>query len=389
MNICSETILSIIFLSSGIIIIIGEKFVLITKSLDKEFKHPLFNNAIMFLAEMSALIVYYFFFKKEYENEKLSEENKDKVEIEKYKLIIPAILDLLSCFFGTLSLVLLPISINQMLNGSTLIVFMLSIFCLKTKFNINNYIGIPMFIIGLFIIGISDYLNTKNEEGNIEQSRLNTILGIILLLIRDFFTSCQTITEEYFMKTKICHPLVCIGVEGIFGFFINLILYIGLSFVKCNNFNITIKENLCTVDNKNNYYIENIFFTFEQLINSFKLIILTISMYFLLIIFNCTYVSLTKVANATTTVIVYNLAAFFVWLICLLPFMPKEILETFQYLQGIGFAILTIGVLFYNEIIDIQKNKKIIDTNENNVIKDEDGNKKSIIELFNNSNIEN
>ena len=112
-------------------------------------------------------------------------------------------------------------------------------------------------------------------------------------------------------------------------------------------------------------------------------------MYFLLIIFNCTYVSLTKVANATTTVIVYNLAAFFVWLICLLPFMPKEILETFQYLQWIGFAILTIGVLFYNEIIDIQKNKKIIDNNENNVIKDEDGNKKSIIELFNNSNIEN
>ncbi len=387
MNICSETFLSIIFLSFGIIIIIGEKFVLITKSLDKEFKHPLFFNAIMFLAEMSALIVYYFFFKKEYENEKLSEENKNKVEIEKYKLIIPAILDLLSCFFGTLSLVLLPISINQMLNGSTFIVFMLSIFCLKTKFNINNYIGIPITVIGLFIIGLSDYLNTKNDEGKKEESRLNTIGGIILLLISDFFHSCQTITEEYFMKTKICHPLICIGVEGIFGFFINLILFIGFSFIKCDNFNITIKEKLCTVDNKNNYYIENIFFTFEQLINSFKLIILTISMYFLLIIFNCTYVSLTKVANATTTVIVYNLAAFFVWLICLLPFMPKEILEKFQYLQAIGFAILIIGTLLYNEIIDLKIKKKTINNDDNHLIKKEQENLDSK-QLFNDSNVE-
>ena len=388
MNICSEAFLSIIFLCSGIIVIMEEKLILTTESLSIEFKHPLFNNLIMFLGEMSALIIYYFFFQKEYENEKLLEENKDKIEIEKYKLIIPAIMDLLACFFGILSLVLLPVSVDQMLNGSTtIIVFILSILCLKTKFNINNYIGIPITVIGLFIIGLSDYLNTKNDEGKKEESRLNTIGGIILLLISDFFHSCQTITEEYFMKTKICHPLICIGVEGIFGFFINLILFIGFSFIKCDNFNITIKEKLCTVDNKNNYYIENFIFSFEQLINSSKLIIIFVTFYIILIILNCSYVSLTKVANATTTVVVHNLTAFFVWIICLLPFMPKEILEKFQYLQAIGFAILIIGTLLYNEIIDLKVKKKTINNDDNHLIKKEQENLDSK-QLFNDSNVE-
>jgi hypothetical protein len=56
-------------------------------------------------------------------------------------------------------------------------------------------------------------------------------------------------------------------------------------------------------------------------------------------------------------------------------------------LQAIGFAILIIGTLLYNEIIDLKEKKKTINNDDNHLIKKEQENLDSK-QLFNDSNVE-
>ena len=150
--------------------------------------------------------------------------------------------------------------------------FLMSKFVVKNKHILDHYIGIPLSTIGVILVGLSAYISAEeNEENNNKDSSSasQTLLGIVLMLIAMFILSIQFCFDEYFMRKYSCHPLICIGYQGVFGFFINLFLCIIFYFIKCGSYEKGEKppyfvENMCTGDDKNVWRPENIVFALRQ-----------------------------------------------------------------------------------------------------------------------------
>ena len=250
----------------------------------------------------------------------------------------------------------------------------MSKFFVKNKHILDHYIAIPISTLGVILVGLSTYLESKEneEDGKTDQDSSSSgqvILGIILMIIAMFILSIQFIFDEYFMRKYKCHPLICIGYQGVFGFFINLFLCIIFYFINCGSY--AAKEepdyfvaNLCTGDDYNVYKPENIIFALRQYIeNKYLTILVPITIIFMSS-FNILGVSITKYGSATTRSVTDNVRSFLVWLWFLMPFNQKDLIEHFNWIQLLGFLCICAGALIYNGVFRIEerrlrRNKKI------------------------------
>ena len=70
--------------------------------------------------------------------------------------------------------------------------------------------------------------------------------------------------------------------------------------------------------------------------------------------FNFSGLTISKNVSSTARTIVDTLRTIVIWLFFLtMPFLPEETKETFSWLQLLGFFILILGSLIYNEILVI------------------------------------
>ena len=398
-------LLSVFYVLAGACNAGFNKYIVSQKAFGRKFSHSWFLNLVMFIGESIGIPVYYLFFnKKEKEKEgeliKKSEEEKDeereeekeeereeeekKPEIKKILLAIPAFTDTCSTGLANIGLILLPASIYQMLKGSLIIMtFLMSKFVVKNKHILDHYIGIPLSTVGVVLVGLSAYITAEeNEENNNEDSSSasQTLLGIVLMLIAMFILSIQFCFDEYFMRKYSCHPLICIGYQGVFGFFMNLFLCIIFYFIKCGSYEKGEEppyfvENMCTGDDKNVWRPENIVFALRQFVENHILTILVPITIIFMSSFNILGVSITKYGSATTRSVTDNVRSFLVWLWFLLPFNQEDLIEKFSVLQLIGFICITAGAFIYNGVFKLEerkrrRNKKIkhdlIDENNDN-----------------------
>ena len=71
--------------------------------------------------------------------------------------------------------------------------------------------------------------------------------------------------------------------------------------------------------------------------------------------FNFSGLTISKYSSATSRTIVDTLRTVIVWTFFLvMPFVPEDTKETFSWLQLLGFVILILGGLIYNEILVIK-----------------------------------
>ncbi len=366
MNIPIKPILYFLVVFSGSSSTITNKIIFSTISLGKKFTHPLLNNLIMFLAESTGIITFNLFFKEE--EKKIFElpKNIGKTPIETYILAIPAILDLISSLFNSLSLDFLPGSLSRMFHGFSIIfTFFLSIFFLNNKHSIHNCIGIVIIIVGIFLLGLSEFTDTSNSK---KESTEHLFFGIFFNIISNFFSSLHDISQEYFIKKQICHPIKCIGFEGFYGFILTFIFILISINVKCSNkiirgkniessiSDILINE-VCIVDEKGNSFIENVSFIWKQIINNQNIFIYYVFLFFILIMLNYSYVGFIQISNAISRVVLTNITSLIVWIFFLIPIHNgKSYQERFKIIQFIGFLVLVFGVFYYNELI-FNKNK--------------------------------
>ena len=303
------------------------------------------------------------------ENKDEKEENKDeeeeKPEINKFLLAIPGFLDTCSTGIANIGLILLPASIFQMLKGSIIVMtFLMSKFIIKNKHILDHYIAVPISTLGVFLVGLSAYLNADENE-NTESSSASageTLLGISLMIISMFILSIQFCFDEHFMRKYSCHPLICIGYEGVFGFFINLFLCILFYFIKCGTYDIREQapyfvKNMCTRSGveENVWRPEDIIFAFKQLFDSGVLMTIVPITIFFMASFNILGVSITKYGSATTRAITDNVRSFLVWLYFLMPYNPEDLRETFHFLQLFGFICICLGAFIYNGIFKLEE----------------------------------
>lgn len=395
-------ILSVFYVLAGACNAGFNKYIVSQETLGLKFSHGWFLNLVMFIGESMGIPVFYLFFNKKKspkENnddtkhiqgdqqetiEEEVEEEEKKPEINKFLLAIPGFLDTCSTGLANIGLILLPASIYQMLKGSLIIMtFLMSKFIVKNKHTWDHYVAIPVSTTGVVLVGLSAYLNAdeKSDDGGNFSDAKTTLLGIVLMVIAMFILSIQFCFDEHFMRKYSCHPLICIGYEGIFGFFINLLMCIIFYFIKCGSYEDKEEppyfvKNMCTGDNDNVWRPENIIFAFRQLINNSLLSILVPITIIFMSSFNIFGVSITKYGSATTRTVTDNCRSFLVWIFFLMPFNQKDLIETFNVLQLIGFLLICLGAFIYNGLFKLEErlesdNKKKIELKKLDDIQEE------------------
>ena len=375
-------ILSIFYVIAGACNAGFNKYIVSQKSLDLKFSHGWFLNLVMFIGESMGIPVFYLFFKKKEELKEETEEEK-KPEINKFLLAIPAFLDSSSTGLANIGLILLPASIYQMLKGSLIVMtFLMSKFVVKNKHTLDHYVAVPLSTLGVVLVGLSAYMNADEETDKDTSDAKTTLLGIILMLIAMFILSIQFCFDEHFMRKYSCHPLICIGYQGVFGFLINLVLCTIFYFIKCGSYPPNEQppyfvKNMCTGDNENVWRPENIVFALRQLFNNSLLTIIVPITIIFMASFNIFGVSITKYGSATTRTVTDNCRSFLVWLFFLMPFNQDDLIEKFSVLQLIGFLCISMGAFIYNGLFKLEerrlkrkkendvKNEKLITSQDN------------------------
>jgi drug/metabolite transporter (DMT)-like permease len=310
---------------------------------------------------MGIPVYYLLFHKKQKSEEESKEEEEKKPEINKFLLAIPGFLDTCSTGLANIGLILLPASIYQMLKGSLIVLtFLMSKFVVRNKHTLDHYVAVPVSTIGVVLVGYSAYLNADENEHTSTASQ--TLLGITLMVIAMFILSIQFCFDEYFMRRYTCHPLICIGYQGVFGFFINLCLCIIFYFIKCGSYKTREEvpyfvENMCTEDDDNEWRPENIVFALRQLIDNHILTIIVPITIIFMSSFNIFGVSITKYGSATTRSVTDNCRSFLVWLFFLMPFNQEDLIEKFNWVQLIGFICICLGAFMYNGMLKLEERR--------------------------------
>ena len=112
-------------------------------------------------------------------------------------------------------------------------------------------------------------------------------------------------------------------------------------------------KNVCILDTgTNEMRFENAIFAVKQIYESTQLKCF-LSLYVLSIaFFNFSGLTISKNVSSTARTIVDTLRTIVIWVFFLtMPFVPEDTKETFSWLQLLGFSILILGGLIYNEIL--------------------------------------
>lgn len=345
----------LLLLTTGSINTIANKFQQNIISLDVKYQgHQKFITFCMFNGELLCLLFYWLKesrLKKMKKSEALitnistKENKKQKPKI--WYFLFPALFDLVGSSINSISLSFLASSIYQMFRGA-IIVFTCSasIIFLKNKYYRHHFLGIFIVVIGLGIIGVNAILNKSSSSEN-------PGFGIFLCILSQVFSCFLYITEEKLLKKYETPPLKAVGLEGMWGVCCYIVLLFVFYQIRCENWPTFLKEGICIQDSgDSSIRFENAIFAFKQIFNSGKLAGF-LSLYILSIaFFNFSGLTISKYASATSRAVVDTLRTIIIWVFFLtMPFVPEGTKEEFYWLQLLGFIILILGSLLYNEII--------------------------------------
>ena len=267
---------------------------------------------------------------------------------------------------NTFGLTYLTTSMFQMMRGLELFFV-----CLWSKIFLKNpvyrhaILGIGSLIFGLFLVGLNSVLF---KGDNLENAK-NPLIGIILMLISQLFSSTEYIFQEKFIKQYDVHPFQLVGFEGLWGSLMYAVLLVIFQYSDCRGWNKDLEQGICfyynetkTGINETNgtyYYnetisrIENTEFAFKQMSDNIALLLVYIFYIVSIALYNIVGINLTKLVSSTARAVVDTVRTVFIWLFFLI-FSPVEgVHETFYVLQFVGFIFVVCGTLIYNEIVTI------------------------------------
>ena len=345
----------LLLLITGSINTIANKLQQNTVSLNIKYKgHQKFITFCMFNGELLCLLIYWIKEgRKKSKNIDITELSPDSKNLKKkakfWYFLFPALFDILGSSISSISLTFLPSSIYQMFRGAVIIfTCTASILFLKNKYYRHHFLGICIVVIGLIIVGLNAALSGSSGEFDSK-----VLLGIFLVVLSQVFSCMLFISEEKILKHYDVPPLKAVGMEGMWGVLCYIILLIIFYFIRCESWFDILKENICIPDGVGgDLRFENAIFAFKQIWESTQLKIY-LSMYVLSIaFFNFSGLTISKYSSATSRTIVDTLRTIVVWTFFLvMPFVPEDTKETFSWLQLLGFLILILGGVIYNEIL--------------------------------------
>lgn len=319
------------------------------KDKDMGFNHAFFQTFVMFIGEFLCLGMYavqYIRDKRQYgdvmHSPQMIEAKKKglKTNINVFLLAIPACFDICASTLMFLALTMIAASVYQMMRG--LIVFVaaiLSIIFLKRRFYRHHWSSLVLVVGGVALVGASPILYPESGTSEDEDSG-SAYLGIILVVIAQFFAGGLMISEEKLLGNYYLHPMKVVGWEGFWGCFIYIILLFIMQFIPCN------MADLCPYGT-----LEDTPQAFYEMGQNPLIWVYGLGVIFSIAFFNSFGVAVTKYASAAQRSTIDTSRTLLIWVIFLAKPGPGH--ERFIWLELVGFVMLVIGTLVFNEIVVI------------------------------------
>ncbi|KAG7163174.1 Solute carrier family 35 member F6-like 2 [Homarus americanus] len=157
----------------------------------------------------------------------------------------------------------------------------------------------------------------------------------LLIVAAQVFTATQMVVEEKFLAKYKAPPLMVVGWEGVFGFLTLSVLLVPMYYIPAGKFS-----------GNERGVLEDAIDAFVQLSNSGTLVASIILTIISIAFFNFAGVSVTKEFSATTRMVLDSVRTLVIWLVTLALRW-----QTFQYLQPIGYVVLVVGMMLYNDVL--------------------------------------
>lgn len=287
-----------------------------------------------------------------------NDEDKDSIRLREFNsnvivntirlfpmFLLLAFCDLTGGTMATISLLYVPSSVYQLFRG-TVVVFtgIFSIWILKRKLKINNWIGIGLVFFGLICVGLSGLLNNFFVEGGGDTTSSGAgyfVVGVVLLLVGDIIMSIQGILEEKYLKDVDLHPFVMVGFEGIFGF----LMCLTVIFPIINS----IKGTDCSM-------YENVFDGLVMMGQSGLITMWMVLQFITISLYNVLCLTIAKYLSAIHRTLFDAIRTIFVWGSMVIinwragdPYGEK--IELFTWVELIGFVFVVLGMFIYNGVL--------------------------------------
>ncbi|KAF2367483.1 Chloroquine-resistance transporter-like [Trinorchestia longiramus] len=304
-----------------------------------EFNHPFFQADGMFLGEWSCMAAFFILRcvnrSRRRRNVELAPDDS-ATNFPPLIFYVPAFCDMLATSTMYVGLTLTFASSFQMLRGAVIVFTgLLSVAFLNQKLRYFNWMGIALVIVGLVVVGLSDFLTLSDDSSNDEYDINGIITGDLLIVAAQVVTASQMVVEQRFLTKYNVPSLLAVGWEGLFGFVTLTILLVPFSYIPAGMFSGNPRGML-----------EDPYDALVQLSNNGLLVVAFLGNIISIAFFNFAGVSVTKELSATTRMVLDSVRTLVVWLFSLaVGWQP------FQYLQPIGFVILVLGMFIYNDAI--------------------------------------
>ncbi|CAG9862081.1 unnamed protein product [Phyllotreta striolata] len=303
---------------------------------EKPFNHPFFQASTMFLGELACLltfkILYRYYSSKADGTEDVNELTKGSRTFNPLILFVPAMCDMTATSIMYIGLNLTYASSFQMFRGSVIIfVGLLSSGFLGRVINKRQWSGIFFVILGLFVVGIGDFI----YKGTDNKSRNDIITGDMLIVIAQIIQSIQMVVEEKFVAGQNIPSLQAVGWEGLFGFVVLGLLQIPFYFIRAGP-PVTVHPG---------DRLEDPIDAFVQIGHSWRLTLAVLGTVFSIAFFNFSGISVTKELSATTRMVLDSVRTIVIWIFSLAFFG-----QVFHWLHLLGYVLLLFGMSLYNGI---------------------------------------
>ena len=203
-------------------------------------------------------------------------------------LAIPASCDFAGSTLMFIALTMVPASVYQMMRGFINVVTpFLSIIFLKRKQYCHHWIGVFFIVLGVAEVG---WVALKYDSSD-DSSNGSIGLGLLLIIIAQFFTGALFITEEYFLGGYYLDPMKVVGSEGMWGLAYYMAILPVMQAVHCTGDGGL--SALCSFG-----YLENSSYAFAQMANNSAIIWQSFGMMLSIACFNVCGITTTKIASA-------------------------------------------------------------------------------------------
>lgn len=254
-----------------------------------------------------------------------------------FKLMIPAVFDLIGTIFAKFGLMYCTVSVYQLVRCTVMIfTAILKVTVLKHRLKSWMWAGVAINTLAMVMVAAPSFLAPATETEDSRDPRL----GILFLLISCFIQGSQYVFEERMMSVDGAPPLIVVGMEGFWGTLLMILVIHPWAYITG---------------------IEDIYDSWIMLCNSASIRWMLAGFWVTVMLYNVFAVFVTFLLSSLWHAILDNFRPVTVWAVDLLLFYAVfnqsgpigEPWTKWSYLQLAGMLTLFFGTAVYNKSVRV------------------------------------